>query len=616
MSKNFIILFFLILIEQEISVPFCEEGKNNCTKCDYITQLCIKCNKEVLSPDNNGGCEGAKKCVLGNNYCQECKIDNRLCAVCEDGYFPDENGGCSYTSNCEISYQGECIKCKDGFILIGENTYLFDGFVLCKSIYSQDFKNCEEINKRKGICSKCKEGFYLNKGDNRCIEIENCYESSFGECQSCIYDYYLDKLDNKCKKKEGIFSNCKQTINGKTCDICSEGYYFDEDGNCSEINFCSKIGDYGKCEKCIDGYYFSSSDYRPACTKEPNCYEADKDTGLCLRCNENFYIDYKDGKCKTNIENNEFKNCKSSYGSLCDKCINGYYLGEDLKCTNTRGCLESNNGVCNICSDNYYLGSDNKCSLIRHCIYSFDEYLCQECEEGYYYNETNKSCLLEENKFKNCKKVNFNDEFCSQCRDNFYLNRSDSLCYSNENFNNFYKCAYTDIFGKICNSCINGYFYSSNNHICSNIEGCEILKDKNTCIQCEEGYCLDSKNGKCIINFDIIDKNKIFYFGCNKTNDEGNGCEICIDTLVLNDNGLCVDKIHCQEEKDGVCQKCLNIEEEYTYHCLNSYFGCVETSVDNCLECNDISDFNVCTKCLDGYSLDEDGECVEILAKN
>lgn len=614
MPKYFLFLLFLLLIKIAICTPICEEGKNNCTKCDYITQLCLKCNKDIFVPDQNGGCEGAKLCKIGNNYCQECQDNSYLCKKCEEGYFPDENGGCSYTDNCEIAYKGECIKCKNNYILVGENSYLFEGFILCKSVYSQDFKNCEEINIRKGICSKCKEGFYLNKIDNRCIATEHCLESSYGECLQCTYDYYLDKLNNKCKKQEGIFSYCKLTIDGKSCDICNEGYYFDEEGNCTEINFCSKSGENGKCEKCITGYYLSSLYYKPACTKDQNCYQGDKDSGLCLQCNQNYYIDYKDGICKSNLENNEFIYCKEAR-DLCNSCINNYYLGEDLQCSNTKGCLESYNGVCNICSDGYYLGLDNKCSLIKNCIYSLNEYNCNECRDGYYYNEHNKSCVVAENIFKNCKIVINGDDYCSLCKDDFYLNRTDNLCYSNKNFGDFYKCSYTDKFGKICVSCAYNYYYSIKYHICSSIEGCEILKDENSCSQCEENYCFDVKNSNCVDNIYSIDKDKLFYFRCNRTNEEGTACEICIDNFELNNNGLCVDKIHCEEEKDGVCQKCTTFDEDETYHCLNNYFGCVETGFDNCLECNDISDFYICTKCIDGYEIDQYGDCVKIEEK-
>ena len=603
-------LIYLIFIIKTICIPICEERKNNCLKCDYINQLCIKCSKDIYAPDKNGGCDKAKKCIIGNNYCLECEENSELCKICEEGYFPDENGGCSYTNNCEISDKGECIKCKNNFIMVGENTYLFEGFILCKSIFSQDFKNCDTINLRKGICSKCKEGFYLNKIDNRCIETENCLISSFGKCLECSYDYYLDKTDNKCKKQTQKFNNCLQTIDGKTCDKCKEGFYFDEENNCIEINFCSKIGDSGNCKECISGYYLSSSDFKPSCSKDQNCYEADKDSGLCLKCNENYYIDYKDGKCKSNIENNDFKFCKSARG-LCNACINNYYLGEDLKCTKTKGCSESNNGICNICSDGYYLGLDNKCSLIKNCMYSKDEYNCDECEDGYYYKSYNRTCLPAENNFKNCKIADIIYENCLICKNNYYLNRSDYLCYNNEQFGNFYKCVFTDELGSICKSCEDNYYYSYKNHICSKIEGCQILKDKDTCIECEEDYCLDSKYGNCTSNYDVIEDKK-YYFGCIKTNEEGTSCEICKTNLTLNENGLCIDKIHCLEEKDGICVKCLSLEEDYYYHCLNSYFGCMETIIDNCLECNDFSDFNICTKCMDGYQVDIYGDCIPI----
>ena len=56
-----------------------------------------------FSPDKNGGCEGLKKCIAGENYCNVCQENGYLCKTCEEGYLPDENGGCTYSYNCEIS---------------------------------------------------------------------------------------------------------------------------------------------------------------------------------------------------------------------------------------------------------------------------------------------------------------------------------------------------------------------------------------------------------------------------------------------------------------------------------------------------------------------------------
>ena len=68
-----------------------------------------------------------------------------------------------------------------------------------------------------------------------------------------------------------------------------------------------------------------------------------------------------DGKCKSNQENNNFKNCKTVDG-ICIECIEEYYLGEDNKCSKSKNCAEINNGICIQCIDNYHLGLDNLCS--------------------------------------------------------------------------------------------------------------------------------------------------------------------------------------------------------------------------------------------------------------
>ena len=168
-------LFIIVFINKIIfSQTICSVGENNCSKCNPLTKLCVKCDKDVYTPDKNGGCENSKKCILGNNYCNECTQDESLCKICEEGFVPDNNGGCSYTNNCEISYKGECLKCKYNYILIGKdtkNSNIKNNFILCKSIHSEDLRNCENINMINGICTKCKEGFYLNKNFHRIYHI-------------------------------------------------------------------------------------------------------------------------------------------------------------------------------------------------------------------------------------------------------------------------------------------------------------------------------------------------------------------------------------------------------------------------------------------------------------
>ena len=120
--------------------------------------------------------------------------------------------------------------------------------------------------------------------------------------------------------------------------------------------------------------------------------------------------------------------------------------------------------------------------------------------------------MLDEIDYQNCKIVDRYDERCSVCKKDFYINKTDHLCYSNEEFGPFYKCEQTDISGNECAWCKEGYYYSYNNHICSKFEGCKLLKDENTCIECEEYYCLDVKNGSCVDNNLNIDPDNLFLF--------------------------------------------------------------------------------------------------------
>ena len=87
------IFYFLLFVFSNIFLTKqdCVQGTNLCSKCNPITKLCIKCEKDIYSPDEYGGCENAKKCVFGNNHCLQCSENGKTCEECDIGYFPDEN---------------------------------------------------------------------------------------------------------------------------------------------------------------------------------------------------------------------------------------------------------------------------------------------------------------------------------------------------------------------------------------------------------------------------------------------------------------------------------------------------------------------------------------------
>ena len=595
-------LIILIILQIKLSSSKCIEGENNCEICHPITKMCIKCNKNIYIPNSNGLCGPSHKCKLGDNYCLKCNKEENLCEECDLGYYPDENGGCSYNNNCEISYKGECLKCKDNYILIGKN----DDLKFCKSLDSDDFLNCKKIDQETGKCEQCIENYNLNEGDKKCLEIFDCYESFLGNCTKCNTSYYLNKIENKCRYQVGTFFNCKISLDGKTCSECDDDYYLLEPGYCISVNFCLKEELYSKCKKCIPGYYISNFD--GSCTKESKCNLGDKNLGICTECEEDYYIDFFDGKCKSNQENNEFKFCQQA-DIYCKKCILGYYLSEDKKCSSTNYCEKVENGICQKCIENYYLGLDKKCTNIEHCIYSYYD-KCYECEDNYYYNDNDKKCnYINDTKFKNCK---YGKEYCEECKDDFYLNVTDFLCYDNTDINDkFYKCAFIDTNNEFCEECVDEYYLGEIDNKCTNNYGCDLSDNENKerCLECNYYYCLDVRTGKCEYNDELNDENKKIYFRCNRTNKEGTECEICVEGYFLS-NGLCKETFHCIEEKDGICQKCHN---SYAYHfCLNNDFGCIQIYYDNCLECNDDLDFNSCTKCYEGYELNKFNICIPI----
>ena len=587
----------------------CQSQTNNCEKCDPYNFLCKECTLDIYTPDEKGGCVPTKKCISSENYCDQCNSKEDQCLICEIGYFPDENGACSFTDNCEISYNGECLKCKEDFILLDNK--------ICKCIYNNDFLNCENIDTSNGLCKTCKENYFLNSGDYKCSKIENCYESKLGVCQICNEGFYFDKQDNKCKENTEIFINCKMTNDGKKCDECLKGYYLTEKENkCISTNFCYESeNDY--CIKCIDGYFLTKVGNN--CSNEKKCSYADKDTGFCTLCFDDYYLDMSDGLCKSNKENNDYKFCTLFY-EKCLLCQSNYILSEDEKCTFTYNCTKVENGICTSCENNFYLGLDHICNPVEHCIYSdiliSSNPTCKECELNYYYNINTMQCLKETEKFKNCKYSDYNGIKCAGCRDNFYLSQIDNLCYDNSENNIFYKCAKTDINGTFCESCINDYFLGEKDKLCSKIEGCLISENENKCLECDEYHCLNKNNGKCFDNYYISEEEKnAIYFNCNKTNEEGTECEECINDNFEIINGLCYNIGGCEKIEDGKCVECKDWKENIlSVFCLNKDFGCVEGYSLDCYRCDDL-DFNICNECQEGFEFNEFNDCVEIKNK-
>ena len=578
--------------------PLCKISTNFCNYCNILTNLCVRCEfPDILVPDKNGGCTGAVRCILGKNNCYECDINGKLCKTCEDNYYPDENGGCSYTEGCEFSYMGECLKCKNGYILIGRDREL----KICKSLSLDYYKNCQNINSETGYCNMCKDGYFLTRKDYKCIKAENCEESIFGNCVACSPGYYLNRKEDKCELKKANFTYCKESNDGKICELCEDGCYFDENGICIQTQFCSKSNNY-ICIECKPDYYLLKDSVYNICTNTDNCNSADRITSICTFCKTGYYLDLKDFKCKPNEEDGPFKYCRTVENDLCRSCDYNYYLGEDFKCSESLYCSESENGQCLFCQKNFNLGLDNICTNVEKCIYSHSN-SCNECIDGYYYDKLAKKCLEMKEGLLNCKfTCDYNSNTCCECKNDFYLFENDSLCYDNSEEEPFIKCAIVDSNKEYCKNCIDGYFLGTEDNKCSKDENCKISLNEKTCLECDTYYCLDVKNQICFDNDFLSEFNDKIHISCNRTNEEGTACAECINGYELNEEGLCVDIDICEEKKGGKCNKCKNIISPNGYHyCANEIFGCLETAVENCLRCDNLNNLYQCTQCEEGY---------------
>ena len=594
----FSFLFLLFKFSSQQCIPHTK----NCSECHPITNLCATCEKNIYKPDLEGGCELKKQCILGKNYCNECNKKEEICLQCELGFFPDENGGCANTDNCLISQNGKCLECKEDFYLIEGYSYN-----ICKYKLSDDLKNCAEIDFYKGICNKCNDGFFLNSEDKKCTNTKNCKKSSFGICNYCEERYYLDKNDNNlCKEKKFLLNNCKNTLDGKNCNECQNNFYFSEDGLCTNTQNCLKTDKDGFCIKCKENYYLTQIQH--FCISVEHCYSASYDFHLCEICENGYLLDIETKNCILN--DNNFNFCLEVKLNNCTKCINNYFFDKNGNCVSSKNCTNSENGICIKCDEGYHLGLDNKCVNIEKCIFSDIYGECYECEKNYFYDYEQKKCFLGINQFKNCQKANISENYCEKCKDDFYLNSTDKLCYNNSEKNFLYKCAYSNKNNE-CIQCINNYFLGSKDLKCSKIEFCAISENENKCIECDDDCCLNIKKQECFINFlGPKNENETIYYNCNKTNDEGTECNICIGNNELK-NGICMNKKECAEEKNDECIKC-NEKSENGYNlCLNKIYGCVENHMENCLRCDNIFDFDFCTECKEGYELTSWGNCVE-----
>ena len=100
-------------------------------------------------------------------------------------------------------------------------------------------------------CISYLTGLSPSKDDKKCTKYENCKETIFNVCIKCENGYYLNKKEEKCILQTEDLMHCKEVMDGKTCNICEDDFFFDEEKKCIDTNYCQASDEFGICEKCL-----------------------------------------------------------------------------------------------------------------------------------------------------------------------------------------------------------------------------------------------------------------------------------------------------------------------------------------------------------------------------
>ncbi|EMS13306.1 serine/threonine kinase, putative, partial [Entamoeba histolytica HM-3:IMSS] len=490
-----------------------------CEACDEEYH-CTKCNLGYWLRKYSSKVSLCEKCPTG---CLECSSPTQ-CSSCSKGYYLD-NGMCYQCPiGCSLcSGPDSCITCERnyGVVVYGDSSW-------CSP--------CTTIR-----CSSCQVGTYLSNGLCSACPNECTTCNTFNECTGCKDGYYLE--NGKCVLCSNKLKGCTSCdITGSVCYECTTRYRLSQ-GSCigcptergEGVDMCNNKGwqticqygytdPYGGCEKCNGG-------------------------DACLTCT------YKENRCQS---------CKDGYylnRNKCDKC-------------DVLGCAwcQDDHTSCKRCKEGYLLknGECVSCTELPECEYCSNE--CKRCSKGYAF-DSQHTCT----KCSNCEECN--TQTCFVCNSGYTISTGNNCDLCSNVFSHCASCKTTD---RYCNSCEQGYVFSTINKDC---ELCNVSfphcsscsQTDKVCLYCEDGYTL--VNGQCV----TCDKAMI---GCSTCNNDKAKCASCSAPLVLASDSLSCKNCSSYFEH---CLECSQV----SYKCVNCDVGYVPVN-------------GICTPCQEGIS-----ECVK-----
>ena len=526
-----------------------------------------------------------------------------FCGECDPGYYLDADRTCqknpfNVIPNCKkYSDETTCVECDmEHFLAANE----------CVDRTMVD--DCEEYEITSSVCLQCSWAYYLDIGNNKCVQrimskhIEYCETRAISEdiCAKCR-NKFLPTTDNlacryhvhDCNTYEG-FSNFNTPE--LLCKICKNGLYPNDDKTeCKPqdiINCHTYLPNSNTCVECNNGFYYKASDSTCNPKTALNCATSSTTEDKCLTCEPGFYLTIK------NCVQYTIQNCKTPKPNAdeCDVCFDNHFKKDDnCFAYNMVGCLEFSptENHCTKCNSGFYK-TGNTCiknNLLNCEIASATANECLKCEDGHYM--TGNKC--EKIYVPNCELPSLTLNQCQtgKCKDGFYLD-TNKKCIKISQPN----CKDINTTDGTCTTCEDGYIRETNADPCvpQYKPFCTTYTaDTNDCTKCQEGYGL--YNNSCY---------ELDGVGCKTYHASNfNECTECKEGFFLKSNTCLPYTVNFCKTASETADECTECFENFLLHPKTK--TCYIPDFDNCatatLNTTPTPHEYTCTVCMDGYGL-------------
>ena len=569
--------------------------------------------------------------------CSQCD-SSKNCKKCGAHYKLDESNKCiEKDPNCESyedDYNDICSTCKEGYSLVKEDDETF----LCLSDSDNHFYSPDNDDIDYPYRRRCHNGVYNCLTCESKTKCTKCFESddyklvddgSICGLLSSKTFYWDETLDQykSCSYKDAECSKCQLNNNNNfECLECADGSAFFHEG--TDVVECIPLTD-----KILSKYYTEDEgknyypcnngvEYCDTCESKEKCltcispYTVVNNNDLCINLEGKKYYQDPDNNnyyflCETS---SSLINCETCDSKIkCNSCKPNFVLEQSDICISDSFVTEQlyflNSDINKYVSCSSAISNCLKCTSNINCISCINNFAtigndysqCQDLSTKKYYLDSDTNLYQPcSNKITNCDtcSINNNNFICETCEINYAVKHNEdnsiecSLKTELDNNNDYY----SDDLG-------NNY-YSCSNPLYNTVLNCKECENKNTCSQCKVGYNLVNNNKACYLQSDI--DNKIVYYNSNlgiytPCNKLISLCHKCDDQITCTE---------CEEGgKMGISNSCVSnalIDNNYYFkdETTNKYVSC--SIIDNCLACTSRT---VCTKCKEGFNVDNNNIC-------